>query len=143
MSWANVYVGIPFVDLGRGIDGCDCWGLARLVYRDLLKIELPSCASEYSSSAERSEVTALLEARAHAPWSEVFEDIAPFDLLLFRRGRADSHIGIAVSDRHMLHMASGDHAKIENPAAPRWRSRFIGSYRHADCPVNTSLGAVK
>ncbi len=35
-------VGIPFIAGGRGWDGCDCWGLLLLAYREVLGIELPS-----------------------------------------------------------------------------------------------------
>ena len=41
MIWANAYVGLPWADLGRDRTGCDCWGLARLVYAEQLGIALP------------------------------------------------------------------------------------------------------
>lgn len=30
-QWWNEYVGLPFADKGRTREGCDCWGLVRLV----------------------------------------------------------------------------------------------------------------
>lgn len=41
LSWLNDYVGVPFVENGRGRDGWDCWGLVLAVYRDRLGLELP------------------------------------------------------------------------------------------------------
>lgn len=134
MIWANAYVGVPFQDLGRDVGGCDCWGLARLVYSEVLGIDLPSYAEAYASVTEQAEISCLLAARTRSPWMRT-ETIRTFDLLLFRRGRADTHIGVAVDDRIMLHMASGDHAKIESLSAPRWAPRLVAAYRHAETPV--------
>ena len=41
MSWANEYVGIPWLWRGRDRTGIDCYGLVRLVYREQLSVELP------------------------------------------------------------------------------------------------------
>lgn len=136
MSWANEFVGIPYLDLGRTALGCDCWGLARLVYAERLKIDLPSCTEHYTSSAERAEVSALLATRDHETWTQVSGAPSAYDLLLFRRGCADSHVGIAINCRMMLHMSEGDHAKIESQIAPRWSSRFVAAFRHVESPFD-------
>ena len=36
------YVGLPYAPGGRGPEAFDCWGLARLVYADLLGLALPA-----------------------------------------------------------------------------------------------------
>jgi NlpC/P60 family len=41
LAWINDYVGVPYVENGRGRDGWDCWGLVLAVYRDRLELELP------------------------------------------------------------------------------------------------------
>ena len=59
MIWANAYVGLPWADLGRDRTGCDCWGLARLVYAEQLGIALPSYSDAYPCAGEQAEVAAL------------------------------------------------------------------------------------
>ena len=134
MSWSNDYVGTPFLDLGRSDEGCDCWGLASLVYARELKIALPCYSEAYASTTEDAEISELLKGRNASPWLSTKTAsparICSFDLLLFRRGSADTHIGIAVNDRIMLHMALGDSAKVESHATGRWAARFVGAYRH-------------
>src|SRR5690606_31436671 len=110
MSWANGYVGIPFRDRGRTRTGCDCWGLARLVYAGELRIGLPDYSGAYASVEERAEIAELLAAaEARGPWRPVAV-LQPFDLLLYRRGQHRSHVGIAVGGGRMLHMDGEDRA---------------------------------
>jgi len=139
MRWANDFTGIPYADLGRDRTGCDCWGLARLVYKEQLGIDLPSYAEAYTGAAEGAEVAALLNHHKAPHWPKITDGILPFDLLLFRHGRHDSHIGIAIDARTMLHMASDDHAKVELFNAPRWVNRFVGAFRHAPATINGAL----
>lgn len=37
----NDFIGIPFVDKGRDIKGCDCYGLIKLYYKEILNIDIP------------------------------------------------------------------------------------------------------
>lgn len=135
MSWSQRYVGIPYADLGRDRGGCDCWGLARLVYAEELDITLPSYAGDYISAEEMQETAALIADHKAEVWHKA-EDARPFDLLLFRQGRHASHIGIHVQPGLMLHVQGDDQAKIESYRTPRWSLRLTGAYRHAKQPFN-------
>lgn len=132
MSWSNKYIGIPQMDMGRSEQGCDCWGLVRLVYARELNIPLPDYLGTYVSPEEQAEIAALIdqaEANPARPWQAV-DHPAPFDVLLFRRGRLRSHIGVAVSPSLMLHMDGTDQARLARFTAPRWSVRFCGAWRY-------------
>ena len=96
------YAVIPFLDGGRDFDGCDCWGLVRLIYKNELGIVLPTYG----------EISALDVARVaremdfgKSLWREV-ERPKRFDLALLRnlaRGGLYSHIGIYVDDKRIMH----------------------------------------
>ena len=133
MSWTNAYVGLPWADLGRDRAGCDCYGLARLIYADQLGIALPSYTGAYPCAGEQAEVAALIGRVSEAdPWRPVVDVLAPFDLLVFRRGRLASHLGIALGDGRMLHMDGEAQARVAPLDDPRWRMRFTGGFRHVE-----------
>lgn len=131
MSWSNRYIGTPWRDLGRDASGCDCWGLACLVYRQELGIDLPDYLGAYLSADERAEVAALISAGAQSPlWHPVDDCPAAFDLVVFRRGRLTSHIGIVIRPGLMLHMAGEDAAKVEDYRSGHWAPRLTGIWRY-------------
>lgn len=140
MSWSNGYIGLPWADLGRDRSGCDCWGLACLIYRDQLGIELPGYVGNYASAGEQTEIAALVDGEfASASWRRV--DLpADFDIAVFRAGRWQSHIGVVVRPGIMIHMAVEDRARLERIDTGTWQRRLTGLYRHVKTPVE---GGVK
>lgn len=135
MSWASTYVGIPYADLGRTPSGCDCWGLARLVYAHELSIALPSYTGDYVSADEIRDIDALIrQETAKATWLRT-EQVQPFDLLLFRQHRYGSHVGIHIEGDRMLHLAEEEHAKVARYSDPRWNKRLVGAFRHIERTV--------
>lgn len=136
MIWANAYVGLPWADLGRDRTGCDCWGLARLVYAEQLGIALPSYSDAYPCAGEQAEVAALIGRESQVgQWRPVTDRPGPFDLLLFRRGRLASHLGVAIGGGRMLHMDGEAQARIVGLDDIRWRTRLVGAFRHVETEV--------
>jgi len=137
MTWSDRYVGIPEVDFGRDRSGCDCWGLARLVYEHELQIILPSYDGDYASPEETAEVSALIEgAERSATWRRIEgpADRCAFDMMVFATGPFRSHLGVAAVNGLMLHMEGS--ARLEDPFAGRWGKRLAGVYRHVKSPFN-------
>lgn len=132
MSWSNAYVGLPQLDHGRDRGGVDCWGLFRLIYREQLGIELPSYAGDYVDPQEHAEVSRIVNAEETTGVWRPVAGVAPFDLLLFRRGRYRSHIGCAVDGRRMIHVQGEDGSKLEPYRTGRWEHRFAGAFRHVE-----------
>jgi cell wall-associated NlpC family hydrolase len=128
------YVGIPFRDGGRDREGCDCWGLVRLVYRDVAGIDLPSYgeigATELLAIAR--EVGAAIRGD---PWRCVTDDPRrPLDVVVMARQghaiRAAFHVGVMIDGKRVLHteqMTDSHTVPIDHPSLA---SRIIGFYRH-------------
>lgn len=123
------FVGIPWRDLGRTRDGCDCWGLVLLVFRDL-GIELPALHEAYSTAADHRQVAGLVDG-VRGDWSPINAGSErPFDAILFTQGRIPSHVGIVVKPGKMLHLAERQSSLIETYRDGKWHHRIEGFYRH-------------
>lgn len=133
MNWSAQYVGVPFADRGRNLDGCDCWGLAVVVYARELGIALPSYADDYDGGGDLASLGPLIAGeRTAPPWRPISEAPQAFDLAIFRRGRCDSHIGLVIDQGLMLHIARGDCAKVEAFDGLPWRTRLTGFVRYEE-----------
>lgn len=134
MSFPNGYLGIPYTDLGDGHDGADCYGLVRLVYRETRGIELPAqglyAHLDLTGTDGRKGAEALIaRVAANWPWRRV-DRPAPLDVVIFRRGRIEDHMGLIVDQRRFLHVVEAREACVERLDNPLWCRRVAGYYRH-------------
>ncbi len=131
MSWSNLYIGIPYADFGRTREGCDCWGLVCIIYREQMGIDLPEYLGSYSSTDEHAEIASIISAEeASALWAPALPLPNPGDLALFRRGRWSTHVGIVIRPGLMIHMVDGDGAKLQTYLEGPYKHRFQGHYRY-------------
>lgn len=136
--WAAKYIGLPFVDGGRGMDGCDCWGLVRMVLRDRAGIDLPSFSgiAAVDARAVRDEIRRNAQS---GNWLEVDRANArPLDVIEMR-GRLEidgtvhaavTHVGIAVDENRLMHTEEGINATIQPFSGPLVRNRLRRFFRH-------------
>jgi cell wall-associated NlpC family hydrolase len=127
-AWAAGYVGIPFVDGGRGRDGLDCWGLVRLVLRERFGAEVPdlevtggTCPPAAVGEAAVSELPRWREIRAGQE--------RPGDVVLLRLNGHPTHVGVVVLRGTMLHCLAGCDSCVEHYLGPLWSRRLVGIYR--------------
>ena len=132
--WSNNYIGIPFKYKGRTEEGLDCWGLARLIYKNEYNITLPSFSSEY----EDNDVNRIEEliAQYKEGWESV-DSPSEGTAVLFKIMGCDSHIGIAISPTHFIHAREGYDSAIEAFDSPYWKRRIVGHFKY-----NVNKGAV-
>lgn len=134
MRWAERYVGLPFADGGRDIDGLDCWGLVRLVLKEQKSIDVPSYGE--ISAADLMKVARTIGRECLAdPWKTVSVPHA-FDVVVMSSprvaGRSVSHCGIMVDERRFLHVEQHTHSVLVPITHPTVRNRIRGYYRHRD-----------
>ncbi|MGK7664264.1 MULTISPECIES: C40 family peptidase [unclassified Marinovum] len=131
-DWINRFVGIPYEEFGRTRLGCDCWGLACVIYQEELGISLPEYLGE-GAEGEHAEIAALVAEEAASPlWVPVQGAAVAFDVAVFRRGSWNTHVGIVIRHGLMIHVAAGDCAKVQSYAQGLWKPRLNGLYRHVE-----------
>lgn len=127
MWWAS-YIGIPFIDHGRTREGCDCWGLVRLVYKEVLETDLPSW-NAYTDLNDLGCIKVLLEEAL--PKFDRLIAPEPFAIALMRSPSNVFHVGVMVDQRNMLHVNHGKDACVE-PIERRYTHQLKGFYKPHD-----------
>lgn len=134
----NKYIGLPYKDVGRDESGIDCWGLARLFYKQELGIELPSYDNLYTTAHESSATEALATYRDN--WEET-KTPKIGDLCLFNIYGEPAHVGIYIGNYKFLHAREGQTSVIESLNAYAWNKRFAGFFAYTKRDTITVTGA--
>lgn len=127
---ARRWIGTPYVHQASLIHaGCDCLGLVRGVWRELLGDE-PECAPPYTPDwAEATASETLLEAARRHFTPIGIGDFRKGDVLVFRLHDhlPAQHIGVATSASHMVHAHAGV-GVTEVVIGAHWRRKIAGAF---------------
>lgn len=93
---------------GIGRNGIDCSGLTYVVYRDLFGTRLPRTT----------------DGQADVGRPVVLRALAPGDLVFFKTGSFQRHVGIYVVDDMFLHAARSGGVRLSSLENEYWRGRF-------------------
>jgi len=128
--WVARFVGIPFVAHGRDYDGCDCWGLLRLVWRDAFGWEAPlHDGPSWEPGTSADEISAIITREsARYPQIEPGSEKEGDGIVLRMRG-GDMHIGVVVTPGRMLHVEEACATVVEDYRRPAWRHRIVRFHR--------------
>lgn len=128
--WCNDYISIPFLEHGRDRKGCDCWGLARVIYDELLGIKLPTLI-DYKNTKDSHAIAELYE-KEHKEWEEIpLGQEKEFDIVVFKILGLPTHIGIVINKGMMLHCEYGIGTHVsEYTKELQWKKRLAGIYRY-------------
>ena len=127
--WHNKYIGIPYQEKGRSLEGADCWGLSRLIYKNEFDIDLPSFSDNYAH--EDTERIAELMIQYREGWEET-NTYKSGDMILFRVLGHVSHIGVMINDTQFIHSRQGQDAAIDSLSTSRWTHRIAGVYTYSE-----------
>jgi NlpC/P60 family putative phage cell wall peptidase len=128
---ARGWIGTPYAHQAsvKGV-GCDCLGLIRGVWRDVIGKE-PEAMPAYSPDwAEAGGKETMAEAASRHMKPITLKDMQPGDLLLFRwrRHLPAKHAGLLTSAESFIHAQDGA-CVCEAPLSPWWRRRIAYVFR--------------
>lgn len=130
-AWAEGYIGIPYKALGRDRDGCDCWGLLAMVWREQFGRELPDYNNERWTTGANAQ-TVGSGAQEYASQFDAVpmgqEDMG--DGILLRMRGHPLHVGLVLQRGTMLHTHESADSCIESYDRFSWKNRVIGIYRY-------------
>jgi len=130
-KWWLDYVGLPFLSCGRDRQGCDCYGLLRLIYQDQLGVNLPDLL-EYDNTQQRHRMNDLMKDKPLIIGFEQMEisAVEPLDVLVIRQVGFDCHLGIVIGNRKMIHSEAGKEAVIEEFTRPHIAPRVKEAWHY-------------
>lgn len=118
------YIGIPFVDGGRDLNGLDCWGLVKLIYKEQYNIDLPEY---YISAMATVSITAEMRAEEHK-WIKLEQPEAPCLVVInLTCGPWADHVGVYLGVGKFIHCYKRSGVVIDRLS--HWQSRIIGYYK--------------
>lgn len=124
------FIGVPFLDGGRTLDGCDCWGLYYLANKILLNREVPSYSGAYMTPLDYKELKKLLEGEKEKYWNKVDPDERLGDAVLLRIEGRPVHVGFVLEKGRMLHIEANIDSFVEDYNNGHWKTRTLGVYRY-------------
>ena len=127
-AWVERYIGVPYLEHGRDLAGCDCWGLVRLVLAQQWGVDVPSLTSDYEAVSAAT-TAALIDEQSAAINAEKVTDPRPGDIAVIRVVGVPSHVGIVVAPGFVLHVKRGTEALVERLDSPAIVNRLEGFYR--------------
>lgn len=136
-TWTQKYVGIPFVSGGRTEQGCDCYGLIRLILKNEYKILLPvlnknyhALIAEETKSLFSEYVPVICGARIEAPEEKALCLVRTTSGLL-------THVGIYAGDGFIIHSRNKTGAVCERINSPFLTGRIEGWYHVCESKMST------
>lgn len=127
--WWNKYIGTPFEERGRGPDGYDCWGLARLIMKQEKNIDLPCLSEIYEKTTDHILISDAVLREQKIGWKEITRPAA-FDFIVMRQMGVPMHIGVVTKPGYMIHCERGIDAVHVKYNSLRWEKRIEGFFRY-------------
>jgi len=128
-GWVKKYIGIPFASNGRTTDGCDCYGLVRLVLRNEYGVDLPLLSDDYTDALNAAETARLFAENLPVLAGEKTAGPQEGAVAVITEHGRPAHIGIVAGGGCILHTGIKTGSVCQRETHPGLRGRIEGYYR--------------
>jgi cell wall-associated NlpC family hydrolase len=128
-GWVKKYIGIPFVSNGRTKEGCDCYGLVRLVLENEYGVRLPELSGDYNDALNLAETAKLFADKRPVLAAEKLPGPRERAVVIITGNGRPCHIGIAAGGGYILHTGVKTGSVCQRETHPGLRGRVEGYYR--------------
>ena len=127
-KWVKKYIGIPFISNGRTMEGCDCYGLVRLVLRNEYNVELPELSDNYDDAKNIEETSKLFRENLPVLTAEKIPELKEKALVIITKLGKPCHTGIYAGDGYILHTGAKTGCVCQRESHPGLKDRIEGYY---------------
>ncbi|MCL2721738.1 MAG: NlpC/P60 family protein [Treponema sp.] len=127
-EWVKKYIGIPFISNGRTIEGCDCYGLIRMILKNEYNTNLPEFSNNYNDALNVKETAKLFEEHRPVLAAEKIEKPEEGAVVLITEHGVPAHVGIVAGDGYILHTGIKTGSVCQRDTHPALSGRIEGYY---------------
>lgn len=135
--WAASYMDIPFTDLGRSRDGCDCYGMILMILKECANVRIPDLTGMYKDIQDVRTIKKIVDhmSAQESMWTKIERgNETEFDIVVCRIVGLPIHVGIVTRKGWMLHTIDGVGPSEVEYTKGEWKApgKIIGFYRHKE-----------
>lgn len=121
-SYLNEIIKIPYLDLGRDKNGCDCYGLVRLIFKDLTDYDLPLFASVHPN--DKRLLTNIVNTQTEFHETTIAKHL---HLVVVKNSSIATHIAICIEDsNHLLRVVdTNKHKGVCIQSLDNFKSQYL------------------
>jgi cell wall-associated NlpC family hydrolase len=111
------------------MDGCDCYGLVRLVLHNEYGIDLPELSDDYEDALNLAETARLFAEKRPVLAAEKLPGPRERAVALITERGVPAHVGMAAGGGYVLHTGVKTGSVCQRETHPGLRGRIEGYYR--------------
>ena len=127
--WVNKYVGIPFKSGGRTSDGCDCYGLVRMVLKNEYSLILPMLDGKYIDALDTETTKELFRQYVPLLCGDKIEKPEEKAIAVIKTQGLATHVALYAGDGFIIHTMLNTGTVCERLSNPTLTGRIEGWYR--------------